>query len=85
MLLTSDVVSGMIKLYLHGYVSYDELVGWAVDKFTDVEYIEDTDDDHSDAMFDVLSQITTGEIVENHLDPNDFAHFINRLDAPQFT
>jgi hypothetical protein len=75
----------MIKLYMHGYVSYDELVGWAVDKFTDGEYIEDTDDEHSDAMFDVLSQITTGETQGNHLEPNDFAHFINLLDTPQLT
>lgn len=84
-MLTADVVTGMIKLHLYGYVSYDELVGWALDKFTEEDYIEDLDDEQADVMFDVLSRIVTEDEEGDRLTANDFAYFINRLDSPQPT
>lgn len=82
-MLTADVVTGMIKLHLSGYVSYDELVGWALDKFTEEDYIEDLDDEQADALFDLLSRIITEDQQKDPLSANDFAYFVNRLDAPR--
>lgn len=84
-MLTADVVTGMIKLHLSGYVSYDELVGWALDKFTEEDYIEDLDEEQADAMFDLLSRIVTENEENDPLSANDFAYFIHRLDSPQPT
>jgi len=79
--LTPDVVSGMIKLHLNGYVSYNELVDWASAKFNHSEFVQAASDDHCDAMFDVLSTIMLGRSGDARLNANELASFVSRLES----
>lgn len=80
-MLTPDVVSGMIKLHLNGYVSYDELVDWASAKFNRDEFIQAAGEDRCEAMFDVLSTIMLGQDGKTHLNANELASFVSRLES----
>ncbi|MEW6727292.1 hypothetical protein ACP3TJ_12395 [Desulforudis sp. 1088] len=81
-MLSPDVVSGMIKLHLMGYLSYDEIVHWADKKFHDLEFIDNTTSDETcDAMFDVLSTIMLGQDEGMRLESRDFEMFLDRLEA----
>ncbi|MBE0467339.1 MAG: hypothetical protein IBX71_08990 [Candidatus Desulforudis sp.] len=77
----SDIVRGMIKLYLNGYLSYDEIVDWASRKYNNSEFVVDASDDRSESLFDVLSLMTEGRSTEHRLDVYDFHDFLARLDA----
>jgi hypothetical protein len=77
----SDVVRGMIKLYLNGYLSYDEIVGWAMSKYNNSEFVADVGDEHSGSMFDVLSLIMESQAGGQCLDVNDFESFLDRLNT----
>ncbi len=75
----SDLVRGMIKLYLNGYLSYDEISGWAANKYKNTEFIADTGDTDSEALFDILSQMMEGREGGQPLDTEDFEEFLERL------
>lgn len=79
-MLTPDVVSGMIKLHLNGYLTYDELVDWAGTKFNHADLIEAASDTNAAEMFDVLSTIMLGS-ESPALNANELASFVNRLET----
>lgn len=70
----------MIKLYLNGYVSYDEISGWAANKYRNTEFIADAGDADSGVLFDVLSQMMEGKDGGRTLETEDFEDFLERLD-----
>lgn len=76
----SDVVRGMIKLYLNGYLSYDEIVGWANNKYNNSEFIMDAGEDHNDALFDILSLMMEGRDGGQILENEHFHIFLDRLE-----
>jgi len=79
-LIGSDLVRGMIKLYLNGYLSYDEISGWAANKCRNTEFIADAGDADSEALFDILSQMMEGRDDGRPLETEDFEGFLERLD-----
>lgn len=76
----SDLVRGMIKLYLNGYLSYEEISGWAANKHRNTEFVADAGDADSGILFDVLSQMMEGKDGGRRLNTEDFEGFLERLD-----
>lgn len=81
-MISSDLVRGMIKLYLNGYLSYDEITSWAKNKYSNTEFIMDGGDDHNDALFDILCLMMDGRNGGQPLDTGDFHIFLDRLEIP---
>lgn len=79
-MLGSDVVRGMIKLYLNGYLSYDEITDWARNKCRNSELVMGGSDKESDTLFDILSRLMHGQHGQP-LGRDDFYTFLRRLDA----
>ncbi|MBO8128185.1 MAG: hypothetical protein H0Z39_03165 [Peptococcaceae bacterium] len=82
-MITHDVVAGMVKLHLNGYVTYDELAMWAANKCHQTDYVEDISDDKSEAMFDLLCRLSNHNQDTKVLKPNELAAFINRLEVKE--